>query len=225
MNFIVFRNIYLWQVISQLYLFRQIYVCVCVCVFRNECRIKDLILILSGQRPVQALKYLMPRDSHCEANISIPNVYSATAKFNPKNLPDCKQPCQIQAKREFSLKSFAFQQDFSQLAYQGRLLWFCTHWTTNAAEASAFLLVSIRAGVGTLWPMSQIWPAAFFSMIYQLRIFCECLDGREKKHRKKNNVVWSLKIIWNSNFSIYKFYWDTAMLNNLYLYNSVFMQQ
>ena len=62
---------------------------------------------------------MMPSYSHCKANEPIPNVYSPTANFSPKNLPDCRRPCQTQTKGEYSLKQFAFQQTVPQFTYQG----------------------------------------------------------------------------------------------------------
>lgn len=70
------------------------------------------------------------------------------------------------------------------------------------------------------WPMGcgPNLAGHLFWMICKLRMVFTFLNDSGGKSHKKNNIPWHMKIIWKSNFNIYKsFYWSTVMLICLHI--------
>lgn len=59
------------------------------------------------------------------------------------------------------------------------------------------------AGVDKLWLVGQIQPVAHFSIACNLRTVFTFLKGWNQK-QKKDIILWHVRIIWNSNFSVQK---------------------
>lgn len=61
-------------------------------------------------------------------------------------------------------------------------------------------------GLDRLWPMGQFWPASCFWTVQELILvflhFFNCWKISKKEN--ENNILWHIKIICNSNFSVEK---------------------